>query len=101
MELAAAIEALKALNKPCRIELHTDSQYLKNGITIWMPSWKARGWKRKNGDPVVNVDLWQMLDSYICKHQITWHWVRGHNGDYYNERVDTMARLAMWEGRIK
>ena len=90
MELTAALEALKALKRPCKIELYTDSEYLRNGITTWLPAWKRRGWQRKSG-PVKNQDLWQELDEQAQKHQIDWRWVRGHTGDLYNERCDQLA----------
>lgn len=91
MELTAAIEALKALKEPCKIEFYTDSQYLKLGITEWIPNWRARNWRRKGGK-LANVDLWQALDENIQTHQINWRWVRGHSGDPNNQRVDNLAR---------
>ena len=91
MELTAAIKALKALKGPCKIEFFTDSQYLKLGITEWMPNWRARNWRRKGGK-LANVDLWQALDENIQTHQINWRWVRGHSGDPNNQRVDNLAR---------
>jgi ribonuclease HI len=91
MELTAAIEALKALNQPSQIEFFTDSQYLRLGITEWIPNWRARNWRRKGGK-LANVDLWQALDKKILTHQINWHWVRGHSGDRNNQRVDRLAR---------
>lgn len=91
MELTAAIEALKALKKPSQIEFFTDSQYLRLGITDWIPNWRARDWRRKGGK-LANVDLWQALDKYIQDHQINWHWVRGHSGNRNNQRVDRLAR---------
>jgi ribonuclease HI len=94
MELTAAIEALKALEQPSKIEFFTDSQYLKMGITEWIPNWRARNWRRKGGK-LANVDLWQMLDNKIQNHQINWHWVRGHSGDRNNQRVDNLARKAI------
>ena len=94
MELTAAIEALKALNGPSRVEFFTDSQYLRLGITEWMPNWRARNWRRKGGK-LANVDLWQTLDKKIRDHQINWHWVRGHSGDRNNQRVDSLARRAV------
>jgi ribonuclease HI len=93
MELTAAVEALKTLKHPCRVQIYTDSEYLKRGITEWMPWWKRRGWKRKGGE-LKNVDLWQALDAELSSHQVTWHWVRGHAGDRYNERVDELAKQA-------
>lgn len=95
MELQAAIEALTALKTPCRIDLHTDSQYVKNGITDWLPGWKARGWKTAARKPVKNIDLWQALDAAIARHDIVWHWVKGHSGDPGNDRADELARAGM------
>jgi len=94
MELTAAMRALEALNQPCQVELYTDSEYVKRGITEWLKGWKARGWQRKGGE-LKNVDLWQALDLALGKHQVNWHWVRGHAGNVYNERVDTLARGAV------
>ncbi|RPI22278.1 MAG: ribonuclease HI, partial [Chloroflexota bacterium] len=87
MELTAPIEALNALKKPCRVDLYTDSEYLKRGITEWLPGWRARSWRRKGG-ALANVDLWQALDKAMRPHTVTWHWVRGHAGNPANERVD-------------
>ena len=94
MELTAAIQALKALKKPSQIDFYTDSQYLKRGITEWMPNWRARNWRRKGGK-LANVDLWQALDEAIQTHQISWHWVKGHAGDRQNQRVDHLARKSI------
>ncbi len=94
MELTAAVEALKALKEPCRVELYTDSEYMRRGITEWLPDWRRRGWKRKSGR-LANIDLWQQLEAGLQKHTIAWHWVRGHAGDPYNLRVDSLARKAM------
>jgi ribonuclease HI len=94
MELTAAIEALKALKKPSQVEFYTDSQYLRLGITDWIPNWRARNWRRKGGK-LANVDLWQALDKKIQTHQINWHWVRGHSGDRNNQRVDSLARQSI------
>lgn len=94
MELTAAIEALAALKQPSRVEFFTDSQYLRLGITEWIPNWRARNWRRKGGK-LANVDLWQALDRSIQDHQINWHWVRGHSGDRNNQRVDSLARSAI------
>jgi len=94
MELTAAIEALRSLNQPCRVELFTDSEYLKRGITEWLPGWRARGWRRKEG-ALANADLWQALDEAMRLHDIEWHWVRGHAGDRYNQRVDRLASQAI------
>ena len=94
MELTAAVQALAALNRPCRIDFYTDSEYLRLGITEWMPGWIRRGWRRKGGN-LANQDLWQALDLSLAGHEITWHWVRGHSGNRDNERVDQLARQAM------
>jgi ribonuclease HI len=98
MELTAAVEALQALKEPCQVELHTDSEYLRNGITKWLPAWKRRGWKRKDGE-LKNVDLWQALDVAASRHQVDWLWVRGHAGNQENERVDLLARQAIPQHR--
>lgn len=94
MELKAAIEALRALKRPCSISFHTDSQYVRRGITEWIEGWAARGWKSKTGKPVQNVDLWKALWPQVKRHDIEWHWVKGHAGDPMNERVDRLARQA-------
>ena len=93
MEMMAAIQALETLNRPCRVELHTDSQYVMKGITEWLPGWKARGWKTAAKQPVKNVDLWQRLDALVtgAGHRIEWRWVKGHDGDPGNERADALA----------
>jgi len=95
MELMAAIESLKALKSPCKVELYTDSQYVRQGITQWIHDWKRRGWKTADKKPVKNVDLWQMLDEATAQHQIAWHWVKGHDGHPLNERADALARGAI------
>jgi ribonuclease HI len=95
MELMAAIAALETLNRPSRVELHTDSAYLKNGITQWIKRWKANGWRTADKKPVKNAELWQRLDEARQRHQIAWHWVRGHAGHKENERADELAREAM------
>jgi ribonuclease HI len=94
MELQAALEALRALTQPCDVILFTDSEYLKKGITEWLPNWKRRNWRRKGGK-LANVDLWMKLDDEISRHRIQWRWVRGHAGHAYNERVDRLARKAI------
>ena len=94
MELTAAIQALKALKHSSQVKFYTDSQYLRLGITEWMPNWRSRNWRRKGGK-LANVDLWQALDKAIQTHQIKWHWVRGHGGDRHNQRVDYLARKAI------
>jgi ribonuclease HI len=91
MELQAAIGALTALNEPCEAEFHTDSNYLKNGITAWLPSWKSNGWRTKSKKPVKNEDLWRALDSLASAHKIKWHWVKGHAGHEGNEKCDQLA----------
>lgn len=94
MELTAAIAALRLLKRPCHVLLHTDSQYLHLGITEWLSSWMARGWRRADGRPVENQDLWQELVQLASQHDIEWIWLRGHSGDPLNERADQLARLA-------
>lgn len=94
MELRAALEALRALTQPCQVTLFTDSEYLKKGITEWLPNWKRRNWRRKGGK-LANVDLWMKLDEEIDRHQVRWRWVRGHAGNVMNERVDKLAREAI------
>jgi ribonuclease HI len=95
MELTAAIRALQALDRPCRVDFYTDSEYLRRGVTEWMRNWKRRGWKTAAKKPVKNQDLWRELDAAIQGHEITWHWVRGHAGHRENERVDRLAREAI------
>ena len=95
MELTAAIEALKALSRACEVELHTDSEYLRNGITKWIHGWKRNGWRTADKKPVKNADLWQALDTLIATHDVDWHWVRGHAGHDINERADELARKGM------
>lgn len=94
MELLATIEALKLLNKPCEVELTTDSQYVKNGINQWIHNWRRNGWRTKDKKPVKNADLWQILDEVIQQHTVNWHWVKGHSGHPENERCDDLARSA-------
>lgn len=95
MELMAAIMALEALTRPCAVDLHTDSQYVRNGVTSWMKGWKARGWLTADRKPVKNVELWQRLEAAEARHDVAWHWVRGHSGDEMNERADALARAGM------
>lgn len=95
MELQAAIQALRSLKQACRIDFHTDSQYLRKGISEWITGWKAKGWKTSTKQPVKNADLWQALDAASAPHQITWKWVKGHAGDADNERCDTLAAEAI------
>ena len=95
MELTAAIEALKALKRPVKVEMHVDSQYVKDGITKWIHGWKRNGWKTADKKPVKNAELWQELDEALHKHDISWRWVKGHAGQEQNERADELARLGM------
>ena len=95
MELTAACEALEALNRPCKVELHTDSQYVKTGISEWLRIWKARGWKTTTKKEVKNEDLWRRLDTANQRHEVTWKWVKGHAGHELNERADELARKGM------
>ena len=95
MEMMAAIAGLEALKRPCRVTLYTDSQYLRDGITRWLPAWKGRGWRTADKKPVKNVDLWQRLEAAAAPHQVEWHWVRGHAGHPENERADALARAAI------
>ena len=97
MELMAAIAGLEALKRSSQVALTTDSQYVKRGITEWMADWKRRGWRTADRKPVKNVDLWQRLDEVVGKHQVSWHWVRGHTGHVENERADTLANQAIDE----
>ena len=92
MELMAAIMALEVLKEPCRIVLHTDSQYVRQGITEWMPGWVRKQWKTASGGPVKNRELWERLNAAIARHEIDWRWVKGHAGNPDNERVDVLAR---------
>jgi len=94
MELTAAIKAFETLNRECEIDFYTDSEYLMRGITEWIETWRARNWRRKSGS-LKNIDLWQALDKLIAQHTIEWHWVRGHAGNRYNQRVDYLARKAI------
>lgn len=97
MELMAAIRALEALNKPCKVELHTDSTYVKNGVTQWIHGWKARGWKTADKSPVKNEDLWKRIDQARARHEVDWRWVKGHAGHELNERADGLANKGMRE----
>ncbi|MBA3660557.1 MAG: ribonuclease HI [Gammaproteobacteria bacterium] len=101
MELMAAIQALAALKQKCKIELYTDSQYVQKGITQWLTQWKARGWKRADKKSVKNADLWQSLDHEVKRHEVTWHWVKGHSGHVENELADQLANLAIDELKAK
>lgn len=95
MELRAAIEGLQALTRACAVDLHTDSQYLKNGVTSWIHGWKRNGWKTADRKPVKNEDLWRELDAALARHDIKWHWVKGHAGHEFNEEADRLAREGM------
>ena len=95
MELMAVIEGLRSLNRRCAVELNTDSKYVLQGINDWIVNWKKNGWKTSNRRPVKNIDLWQRLDALQDRHEITWHWVRGHAGTEGNERADELARDGM------
>ena len=97
MELTAAIAALEALNRSCVVELYTDSQYVRSGITEWIHTWKRNGWRTADKKPVRNVDLWQRLDTALARHEVHWHWLRGHAGHASNERADKLAREACAE----
>lgn len=92
MELMAAISALESLKRPCTIDLHTDSQYVKNGITSWIHNWKKNGWRTADKKPVKNEELWKRLDAALAQHKVRWHWVKGHAGHEHNERADVLAR---------
>ncbi len=95
MELMAAISALESLKRPMTIDLFTDSQYVRNGIMSWIHGWRRNGWKTADKKPVKNVELWQRLDEAQARHEIVWHWVKGHAGEEGNERVDALARAGM------
>jgi ribonuclease HI len=95
MELMAAIKALEALKRHCKVEMHVDSNYVKDGITKWIHGWKRNGWKTADKKPVKNAELWQRLDRALQQHDISWHWVRGHAGHDDNERADELARSGM------
>ena len=97
MELTAAIKALEALRRPCRVRVATDSTYVKNGITQWLAGWKRRGWKTADRRPVKNVDLWRRLEQAVSSHDVKWVWVKGHAGHEGNEKADALARSAVEE----
>jgi len=101
MELTAAIEALEALKRPCTVDLYTDSTYVKSGITEWIHQWKERNWRTAAKKPVKNADLWQKLEQAIARHDVTWHWVKGHAGHPENERADELARAGMAAHRYR
>jgi ribonuclease HI len=95
MELTAAIAALESLKRPCKVHLHTDSNYLKEGITSWISAWKRNGWRTADRKPVKNAELWQRLDAVAAPHSVDWCWVKGHGEDVMNERADALARKGM------
>ena len=95
MELMAAITALETLKRPCEVEMHVDSNYVKDGITKWIHGWKKNGWKTADKKPVKNAELWQRLDAALKLHKVSWHWVKGHAGHDGNERADELARMGM------
>ena len=99
MELMAAIASLEALKRPCTVDLHTDSQYLRNGIMTWIKNWKRNGWRTADKSPVKNVDLWKRLDEALGQHTVHWHWVKGHAGHAQNERADELAREGLIAAR--
>jgi ribonuclease HI len=101
MELMAAIAALEALKRPCLVDIHTDSQYLRDGVTSWINRWKRTGWRTAERKPVKNADLWQRLDALLREHRVRWHWVRGHSGHALNERADELARAGLREARAR
>ena len=99
MELLAAISALEALKRPCTVDLYTDSEYLRGGITGWIKGWKKNGWRTADKKPVKNIDLWQRLEATLGEHRINWHWVKGHAGHAMNERADELARQGVVAAR--
>jgi ribonuclease HI len=99
MELLAGINALETLKRPMRVRLFTDSNYLRQGVTTWLPAWKNRGWRTADKKPVKNQDLWERLEQALARHDVEWRWVRGHSGDPDNERADQLARAAISAGR--
>jgi ribonuclease HI len=99
MELTAAIRALEALRRPCTVDLYTDSQYVRGGITEWLAGWKRNGWRTAGKKPVKNQDLWQALDAAAARHDVRWHWVKGHSGHPENDRADALANRAIDELR--
>jgi ribonuclease HI len=99
MELTAPAEALRTLLRPCKVIIHTDSQYVMKGMMEWLPNWKKRGWKTADKKPVKNEDLWKVLDEQVHRHDVSWRWVRGHNGDAGNERADELANQGVEQAR--
>jgi len=100
MELTAVIKALQALKVPCDVCLYSDSKYVVNGIVEWIDNWKRNNWRTKDKKPVANVELWQELDAAQQRHRISWHWVKGHNGNHYNEIADELARRGIKDVRL-
>ncbi|NJR20333.1 MAG: ribonuclease HI [Hyphomonadaceae bacterium] len=101
MELMGAIAALEALKRPCTVTVFTDSQYVQKGIKEWIHAWKKRGWKKADGQPVINADLWQRLDAASKPHKIDWRWVKGHAGNVMNERADALARQGTQSAQLR
>jgi ribonuclease HI len=101
MELMAAIRALESLTRPVSVRLHTDSTYVRSGITSWLASWKRNGWRTAAKQPVKNADLWQRLEQAVAQHEVQWLWVKGHNGDEGNERADALANRGVTEARTR
>ena len=101
MELMAAISALETLKRPCSVDLYTDSEYMRGGITGWINGWKKNGWRTADKKPVKNVDLWKRLDAALAQHDVRWHWVKGHAGHAMNERADQLARDGLVAAREK
>jgi ribonuclease HI len=101
MELRAALEGLRAVRERCEVDLHTDSQYLRNGMTDWLPKWKRNGWRTSDRKPVKNADLWKQLDAAAEEHVVRWHWLRGHKGHPENERCDELANEAIRRGQAR
>jgi len=101
MELMAVIKALSALKRPCRVVIHTDSQYVQKGMSEWLANWKRRGWRTADKKPVKNADLWQALDALVGEHEVSWRWVRGHAGDPGNERADQLANQGVEMARAE
>jgi ribonuclease HI len=101
MELRAAIGGLQALTRPCKVEIHTDSEYVQKGITQWLSGWQRNGWRTRDKKPVKNQDLWRLLDRALQPHQVTWRWVKGHAGNALNERADELAVAAIQKHGVK
>lgn len=100
MELTAALKGLQALKSPCEVDLYTDSNYLKQGMSEWLTGWKRRGWRTADNKPVLNEDLWRALDAAAATHRVRWHWVRGHAGHAENERVDALVTATIQAGKV-